>query len=236
VVAATALVPLRGAEEMAAPPGDAVQARPRYYLQAGKPDAVALLAPPPLPGSAEQDADMAEVVAVHKACTAEQTAIALSEKKFSVFNFRLAIGDFFRPEQLPRTAAFFGRVQRDAAAATDLAKSHWKRPRPYTLNPSLASGKLEKSFSYPSGHSTEAMVLALTLIEVFPDQRDAILAIGRDLGWHRVLLGRHYATDIYAGRTLAQAIVRELNANPDFRRDLKDAQGEIASLHAAALR
>jgi acid phosphatase (class A) len=130
---------------------------------------------------------------------------------------------------LPTTEAFFERVQADAAAVTDEAKGSWKRPRPYTLEPSLASGKLEKSFAYPSGHATEAMVLALVLVELFPDQREAIVTIGRNLGWHRVWIGRHYPTDIYAGRVFAQAIVREMKANPDFQHDLAEARVEIAS-------
>ena len=36
---------------------------------------------------------------------------------------------------------------------TDNAKDYFKRPRPFTTDPSLANGKLEKSFSYPSGHA-----------------------------------------------------------------------------------
>ena len=48
---------------------------------------------------------------------------------------------------------------------TDAGKDYYHRPRPYTTDPSLANGKLEKSFGYPSGHSTESMVLALVLAE-----------------------------------------------------------------------
>ena len=71
------------------------------------------------------------------------------------------------------------------------------------------------------------MVLALVLAELFPDRREAILTVGRDLGWHRVLIARHYPTDIYAGRVFAQAVVREMKANPDFQRDFADAKREI---------
>jgi hypothetical protein len=42
-----------------------------------------------------------------------------------------------------------------------------------------------------------------------------------------LLLG--YQTDIYAGRVLAQAIVREMKANPDFQRDFAEAKAEIAA-------
>ncbi len=198
-----------------------------HYLPAGHPDTEAVLPPPPLPGSAEQAADMDEVVAVHRACTTNEADIAFSEKKFTFFNFTPAIGPILQPGKFPKTEAFFERVQKEATAATDTAKEHWRRPRPYTLDPSLASGKLEKSFGYPSGHSTEATVLALVLSELFPDKQDALLAISRDIGWHRVEIARHYPTDIYAGRVFAKAIVREMKISPAFKHDLEEARREI---------
>jgi acid phosphatase (class A) len=204
------------------------------YLAPGQPDSAILLAPPPLAGSAEQAADMAEVVAVHRACPTNDAALAFSEKKFSIFNFAPAIGTFFQPGKFPKTEAFFDRVQKDSAAATDVAKNLWKRSRPYTVDPSLASGKLETSFSYPSGHSTEATVLSLLLAELFPDRRDDLLAISRDLGWRRVEIARHYPTDIYAGRVFARAIVRELKANPDFQKDFAEVKREIEGVKSNA--
>jgi acid phosphatase (class A) len=203
------------------------------YLQDSKPDAATLLAPPPLPGSAEQVADLAEVVAVCHACPASEAAIAISEKKFSVFNFTPAVGPHFQAGKLPKTEAFFRRVQEDAAAACDGAKEFWKRPRPYTVDPSLASGKLEKSYSYPSGHSTEATVLALVLGDLVPEKRDDILALSRDIGWRRVQIARHYPTDIYAGRVFARAIVREMKASRRFQDDFAEAAKELKSASPA---
>jgi acid phosphatase (class A) len=209
-------------------------ADPRHYLRPGQPDFVALLAPPPLRASAEQAADLAAVVAVHQGCTTNETALAFSEKKFSIFTFTPAIGAFFQPARYPKTEAFFGRVQTEAETVTTRAKDYWKRPRPFVVDPSLASGKLEKGFSYPCGHSAEGTVLALVLADVFPDKRDALLAVSRDLGWHRVWIARHYPTDVHAGRVFAQAIVREMEANPDFQRDLAEARQEIEAAQYAS--
>lgn len=199
------------------------------YLAPGQPDVIALLAPPPLPGSPEQAADLAEVETVCHACTSNDQAVAYSEKQFSIFTFTPVIGAFFQPGKFPQTEAFFHRVQTEAEAVTDGAKDFYKRPRPYVLDPSLANGKLEHSFSYPSGHSTESMVLALVLADLFPDQHDVIIAKARSIGWHRVEIARHYPTDIYAGRVLAQAIVRQMKQNPDFQKDFAAAQTEIAA-------
>jgi acid phosphatase (class A) len=199
------------------------------YLKAGKPDAAVVLAPPPLMDSAEQAADMEEVRAVYHAAGSNDLAAAYAEKKFSVFNFTGTVGDFFQPGNLPKTAAFFEKVQLDAETVTDLGKDFFKRPRPFTTDPSLTNGKLEKSFSYPSGHSTESMVLALVLADLLPDKQDAILAHARTIGWHRVQIARHYASDIYAGRVLALAIVKQFKKSDAFDKDFAAAKAEIAA-------
>ena len=192
-----------------------------HYLAPGKPDAATVLTPPPLLESAEQSADMDEVKAVYHAASSNDMAAAYSEKKFSVFNFTPAVGAFFQSNSLPQTAAFFEKVQLDAETVTDLGKVYFHRPRPYTTDTNLANGKLEKSFGYPSGHSTESMVLALVLAELLPDKHDAIIAHARLMGWHRVQIARHYPTDIYAGRVLAQAIVKQLKKMMRLKRILR---------------
>jgi acid phosphatase (class A) len=178
---------------------------------------------------------MAETVAVHSQIQPAANGAAKAEQKLSIFAFTPAVGSFFQPGKLPATEAFLKNVQEDTEVVEDKGKEYWKRPRPYTVNPALARGAtdLEKSFSYPSGHSTRGTVFALVLAELFPEKRDAILAAGRDIGWHRVEIARHYPTDIYAGRVLAQAIVKELKASPKFRADFASAQQEIASVMAA---
>ena len=205
-----------------------------HYLPDGALDPVAILPAPPLMGSPEQAADMATVVALHGACTTNEAVAAFAEKKFDVFNFASAVGPYFTAANLPKTTAFFAQVQEDAARVTDAAKDIWKRPRPFVVDPSLASGKLEKSFSYPSGHSTESMVLALVLADLVPEQKEAILAHARLMGWHRIQIARHYPTDIYAGRVFALAIYKELKANPDFQKHAAAAKAELDAVAQAA--
>jgi len=234
VLLASFIAPLRAQDTMAQPTKPA-RTNDLHYLAPHRPDAVALLAAPPRPGSAEQAADMAATVAIHSQRTAEQEAAAKSEKKFFIFAFSPAIGPFFQPGKFPQTEEFLKRIQEDTENVEDAAKDFWKRPRPYMVDTSLARGAddLEKSFSYPSGHSTRGTVFALVLADLFPDKRDAILSVGRDIGWHRVEIARHYPTDIYAGRVLAQAIVQEMKASPEFKKDFARAQKEIASMLAA---
>lgn len=209
-----------------------LNAQEAHYLPKDKPDAIALLAPPPLPDSPEQAADLQEVRSVTHIASSDDLAAAKAETKFTIFTFTPAIGDFFQRGKFPKTEAFFHRVQGDAASVVDNAKDYYKRPRPYKIDPSLAGGKLETSFSYPSGHSTESMVLALVLADLFPDKHDAIIAVARGIGWHRVEYGRHYPTDIYAGRVLAQAIVNQMKQDPAFQKDFAEAKEELAAVEA----
>jgi acid phosphatase (class A) len=229
-----AVAPLRAADDTMAQPSPSAQTSELHYLTPGQPDAATLLAPPPLIDSAEQAADMDEVRAVYHAASDADKQAAYAEKKFTVFNFTAAVGPFFTEANLPKTTAFFKKVQHDAETVTDFGKDYFHRPRPFTTDPSLANGKLEKSFSYPSGHSTESMVLALVLAEAVPGQRDAILAHARLMGWHRVQIARHYPTDIYAGRVLAQAIVAEMNKNETFQKELAEAAAEIEAARKTA--
>lgn len=197
------------------------------YLAPDHPDGVALLAPPPAPGLAEEAADLASTRAVFNGRTPAETARATKDSNLSVFLFAPAIGPFFQPGKLPKTEALFKKVKQDITEPINVPKDHWQRRRPYQLDEHLSLGPGEPSYGYPSGHSTRGTVQALVLAELFPDRKEAILAIGRDIGWDRVLIGKHFPTDIYAGRVLGQAIVRELLANPAFQRDLAEAKAEV---------
>lgn len=195
-------------------------------------DPVALLAPPPLSGSSEYKADLESARTVFKTRTPAEEARATKLAKLTIFNFTPAIGDFFQPGKFPRTEAFFNDMKPEIKPVIDAVKNHWKRIRPYDVDKELWLGEPESSFSYPSGHSTVGMIQALVLAELFPAKREALLAIGRDFGWSRVIIGKHFPTDVHAGRVLAQAIVRELLARPEFQKDLAEARAE---LQAAAI-
>ncbi len=206
---------------------------PRYFTT-DQFDPVAILPPPPAPGSAEEAADLATIVAVHKTCTPSDMATAKSQESLNVYTFAPVIGPFFQRDTLPATRTLFHRVHKTTEEIQNTAKTAFHRTRPYVLEPSLAEDQPEDSYSYPSAHSTSATVCALILADLFPEKRDDILAFGRTIGWHRVQYGKHFPTDIYAGRVLAQAIVRQLKTNPDFQHDFAAAKIELTTAAATA--
>jgi acid phosphatase (class A) len=203
------------------------------YLAAGHPDGVALLAPPPAPGSEEEAADLQEARAVFHSRTADEEARAKRDDNLTFDLFKPAIGPEFDLSKLVHTEALLKKVKAEIAPAINEPKDYWKRKRPYQLDEHLALGKPESSFGYPSGHSARGTVYALILAELYPEKKEALLEEGREIGWDRVLMGKHFPTDIQAGRVLARAIVRELMANVAFQRDLAQAKAEIANARRA---
>lgn len=197
------------------------------YLKADQIDGIALLAPPPAAGSTEQAADLASVRAVFTSRTPQEKLAAEKSASLSIYNFAPAIGDFFKPGKFPKVDALMESVKTNSTPAINAPKDHWNRLRPYQIDPALAVGKPERNASYPSGHSTRGTVQSLVLAELFPEKREAILKIGCQIGWDRVVIGKHFPTDIYAGRVLGQAIVREMMKSPDFQRDLAAAKAEV---------
>jgi len=203
------------------------------YLQSGKPNPVELLAPPPAAGSAEDRADLEEAAAVSSAAPDKLVARARGEDSLNIFHFAPAIGAWFQSGKFPKLETLIKQVEKETKTVTSTGKTYWKRLRPYHVDPARFNRAIEDEYytdySYPSGHSTRATVFALLLADIFPDKRDGILMKGRESGWLRVIGGVHYPTDVYAGRVLGQAIVRELKASPAFQADFESAKAEAAS-------
>jgi acid phosphatase (class A) len=63
---------------------------------------VALLAPPPVPGSGEEAADLASARAVFNGRAPAEEARAAKDSNLSIFLFAPAIGPFFEAGKLPK--------------------------------------------------------------------------------------------------------------------------------------
>src|SRR5690349_5569707 len=81
------------------------------YLAPDQVDGISLLAEPPVPGSAEQAADLELVRSVFKARTPAEEARAEHSASLSFFLFTPAIGPIFQPGKLPKTEALLGNVK-----------------------------------------------------------------------------------------------------------------------------
>jgi acid phosphatase (class A) len=197
------------------------------YLTTNSFDSISLLPPPPARESAEEAADLATVRIVFNGRTDAEKTRAMKDSGLAFSLFQPAVGPVFALQNLPKTKALLEKVKKDIGEMINAPKNHFKRLRPYQIDSQLVLGEPEPSFSYPSGHSTRGTVYSLVIAELFPEKKDAILTIGRDIGWDRVLIGKHFPTDVYAGRVLGYAIVRQLHSSTLFEHDLEQAMAEI---------
>jgi len=96
--------------------------------------------------------------------------------------------------------------------ATTLLKNavHRSRPKPIFSDAAPQDGDNAKSF--PSGHSSNAMVAATSLVLLTPDQHPAVHALiyglGASIGLARILADRHFLTDVLVGGAMGYFITR----------------------------
>jgi len=100
-------------------------------------------------------------------------------------------------------------------------KYHFNRPRPYKLAPlyniDLDTNEIENttsdSPSYPSGHSTQGILLGNYLSHIYPLHRGKFLKLGRDIARSRVIAKVHYPSDVQMGEMIGNDMFRYLKEN-----------------------
>jgi acid phosphatase (class A) len=192
--------------------------------------ATLILLDPPADGSPEQQAELAALHAIESSRTPaqEQAARADADDK-SIFVFKTVFGEAFAAKNLPLTAALGEKIARDSAENVSAAKDYFKRIHPYTIDATLHSvcKSNDKPESYPSGHAQLGWLLGLTLVEMVPEQREAILSRAQDYGHNRLVCGVHYPSDVAASRPLAYAIHALMTQNPDYVAQVAAARAEL---------
>jgi acid phosphatase (class A) len=184
------------------------------------------------PLAAQAALDLAELHDIESRRTPEQAARAKADSDDeTIFLFRDVIGEGFSAARLPLTAKLSEHVGHDESANTDPLKKAYARKRPYnadkTLKP-VCKTKV-KDDSYPSGHATAGYLEALTLIDLMPEKRDAVLARASEYANNRLVCGVHYRADIDAGKLLAYAVHALMRENPQYQAELAAARTELAA-------
>jgi acid phosphatase (class A) len=210
-----------------------------YVPYQERPNSLIILPPPPAEGSTAKklDEEMAE-----KFIASTDTARKAMAARDAVLYFPEAAGAFnsvldirISEEQTPHLYMILRRSLTDAALSTYMAKSHYKRQRPFmaygvsTCTPEDEEA-LKKDGSYPSGHTAIGWTWALILAEVFPEKADMIMVRGKEFGDSRSVCNVHWYSDVVAGRTMGTATYVKLHSNEDFLIDLEAAKKELAAL------
>ena len=66
----------------------------------------------------------------------------------------------------------------------------------------------------------------MTLAEIVPEKRDAILARADEYAHNRLVCGVHHASDVEASRRVAYVVFGYMMATPKFQSDLAAARAE----------
>jgi acid phosphatase (class A) len=216
-----------------------------YLTRDALPDSVALVPPPPAPGSAalalDEDANRKALALRGTPRFAQATEDANLLFPRAAGTFSCALNAPVTEADTPHLYVLLRRVLADAGASTGRAKKQYQRSRPFLVNkePSCTpaeEAELGEQGSYPSGHSAAGWAWALVLAEVEPDRANEILARGREFGQSRVVCNVHWQADVNEGRILGAATVARLHADPAFRADLEAAAKELAAVRFRGLR
>ena len=125
----------------------------------------------------------------------------------------------------------------DAHEAVDVAQKHFKRTKPFvkfheeSLKPEgYIHNFKDKGDSYPSGHATRGWMMALVLSNVAPERTESLMNYARQFALNRVIMGRHWKSDIDAGLMLAAALFADISACEAYQKQLIKAKAEYESI------
>jgi acid phosphatase (class A) len=136
------------------------------------------------------------------------------------------IGDWFNYRNFPAITDLLLNCIQDTRVTEFRLKRHFKRPRPYHLEPALKPLTRINSPSFPSGHSLWAFTQAFIFSEIMPEKRADFLKMAEEVRWSRELMGIHYPSDNEASRTISWYLLKYWYNNPQFVSDLEKAKIE----------
>ena len=89
-------------------------------------------------------------------------------------------------------------------------KKHHNRPRPKVIAKKMKT-KMEdmemasmKTPSYPSGHSVQGVLIANVLADKYPNKKDKLKKMGRDISYSRRSARAHYKSDSLFGEQIGK--------------------------------
>lgn len=139
------------------------------------------------------------------------------------------IGSWFNDQNFPAITNLLLNCIQDIRVTEFRLKRHFKRPRPYHLEPALKPLTRIGSPSFPSGHSLWAFTQAFLFSEIIPERRAAFMKRAMEVRWSRELMGIHYPSDNEASRVISWYLLKFWYNNPAFVADLKKARIEWAT-------
>jgi acid phosphatase (class A) len=200
------------------------------FLSATELDLGLSLPQPAAEGSTEQMQELAELHRLEDSRTPSDWKRAQwDDSHESGEIFADVLGPNFDLSKLTATAKLLADVRQEEKIAAKRAKDHFKRKRPWVLDPSLKTCSREDGplTSYPSGHTVMGYSMAEVLVAAIPAKSQAIMARAQEYAYNRLVCAMHFESDIEAGKTLGIEIGDALLKNPKFQSELQAASSEL---------
>jgi len=190
-------------------------------------DVWALTGPCPVAGSPGWRDDLAVLLWVQEARTAEEVRRAASEVELGPEALADEAGGPLDSARRPLTRALLAEAEREAWAVYGPLKAHCDRPRPYAVDARLAPAVAkEPSAAFPSGHAARGALYARLLGELTPARAASLAERGRQIGFDRVRAGVHWPSDVEAGRKLGVGLAEAFLARAEFRARVEEARAK----------
>lgn len=158
---------------------------------------------------------------------------ALREDETSIFAlFSSVLGMKVSKTNTPEIYKLAKTAINDALFAAHKGQEQFKRTKPYVYfhEESLTSKDgddfKDKKNSYPSGHATHGWMLALVLGNMAPEHSEALMKCAEQYANYRVIMGRHWKSDVDAGKTLAVTVFSKEILSPGYQQQLLKAKTE----------
>jgi acid phosphatase (class A) len=190
----------------------------------------AQFAMPSPPDSTATRRELDELLEIQRTRTPQQVAAARADRKTRIERFYGALGlDPASAPELPKLSRLAERVEDDVRIQVRGAKEHFRRLRPFEIEPRLEPciDKVRGDLSYPSGHSAYGWAMAGLLMIMVPEKADAIRQRGEEFARQRMVCGVHFASDLEAGRLAAAKLLDDMRKVPEFRAEFDEARKEL---------
>jgi acid phosphatase (class A) len=149
-----------------------------------------------------------------------------AENRTQLFYIASSVGEWFNSDNFPATTQLLLNCIQDIRVTEFRLKRHFKRPRPYHLDPNLKPLTRINSPSFASGHTLWAFTEAFLFAELMPEKRSEFIKKAEEVRWSREILGIHYPSDNEASRIIAWHLLDFWMKNPQFVVDLEKAKIE----------
>ena len=137
------------------------------------------------------------------------------------------LGDYFSSRAHPATAELLRTAHGDLGPIVMTLKDEFDRVRPHKLSPDIEPViDCPAHAAYPSGHSTQAHLVAAILSQIFPARRLLFEQQALAISIRREIAGVHYPSDTAAGASLAVQYLSFAQDHPSFSSLIEQAKKE----------